>query len=102
MVVAMETRLLPMVSWFWAYAGSGYRVAPPSPHSMRDRMLQTIVFAGWTVGVPALGGGMFLESSLLVGVGAWSLLASVVLGALDNVFVVKRAVQTKAVWQEAA
>ena len=102
MVVAMETRLLPMVAWFWSYAGSGYRVAPPSPHVMRDRMLQTTVFAGWTVGVPALGGGMFLESSFLVGVGAWSLLASVVLSALDNVFVVKRAVQTKAVWQEAA
>jgi hypothetical protein len=69
---------------------------------MRDRMLQAIAFAGWTVGVPALGAGMFLESSFLAGVGAWSLLAGVVIAALDNVFVVRYAVQTKAVWQEAA
>jgi len=45
---------------------------------------------------------MFLESTLLVGAVAWSLPAGVVLGALDNAFVVKRTVQTKAVWQEAA
>ena len=101
-VVAMETRLIPMVTWFWAYAGSGYRVAPPSPHVMRDRTLQAIGFAGWTVGVPALGGGMFLESSVLVGLGAWALFASVVIAALDNVFVVMHGVRRKAVWQEAA
>jgi hypothetical protein len=88
MVVAMEARLLPMVAWFWTYAASGYRVAPPSPHSMRDRHLQTIVFAGWTVGVPALAAGMFLESAALVSLGAWPLFAAVVVAAIDNAFVV--------------
>ena len=28
MVLAMEARLLPMVTWFWAYAASGYREPP--------------------------------------------------------------------------
>ena len=88
MVVAMEARLLPMVNWFWVYAASDYRVAPPSPHAMRDRFLQAIVFIGWAAGVPSLAAGMFFESATLVSVGAWPLFAAVVLAAIDNVFVV--------------
>lgn len=88
MVVAMEARLLPMVTWFWAYAASNYRVPPPSPHVMRDRSLQMIVFAGWALGVPALAGGMFRESPRLVGIGAWSLFASVAIALLDSATVV--------------
>ena len=91
MVVAMEARLLPMVTWFWAYAGSGYRVPPPSPHTMRDRSLQAIVYGGWTVGVPALSAGMFFESARLVGVGAWALFVGVAVATLDNAFVVAHA-----------
>jgi hypothetical protein len=87
-VVAMETRLLPMAAWYWAYAGSNYRIAPPSPHAMRDRMLQAVVFAAWTLGVPALAGGMFLESARLVGLGAWALFAAVMVAMLDAAFVV--------------
>src|SRR5947209_5626538 len=45
MVVAMEVRLVPMATWFWLYARSGYRVEPRSPYAMRDRSLQTVVFA---------------------------------------------------------
>jgi hypothetical protein len=88
MVVAMEARLLPTATWFWTYRASEYREAPPSPHTMRDRMLQTIVFAGWTVGVPLLAAGMYLESSRLVGIGAWALVAGVSIAALDTVFVI--------------
>jgi hypothetical protein len=91
MVVALEARLLPMVTWFWTYAASNYKVPPPSPFAMRDRTLQAIVFAGWTVGVPALAAGMFLESARLVGVGAWALFAAVAIATLDNVFVVAHA-----------
>lgn len=87
MVVAMEVRLLPMVTWFWGYARSGYRVPPPSPHTMRDRALQAMVFAGWTLGVPALATGMFLESAPMVAAGAWTLLAAAAIATLDNVCV---------------
>jgi hypothetical protein len=92
MIVAMEARLLPMVTWFWAYAASNHRMPPPSPHVMRDRSLQAIIFAGWTIGVPALAGGMFLESPRLVSIGAWSLFASVAIALVDNAAVVRNAV----------
>jgi hypothetical protein len=88
MVVAMETRLLPMVAWFWEYARSGYQEPPPSPRVMRDRLLQAAVFAGWSIGVPALAAGLFRESAPLVSVGAWTLFVGVALGTLDNTFVV--------------
>jgi hypothetical protein len=89
MVVAMETRLIPMVTWFWTYAASGYRAAPPSPHAMRQRRLQAIVFAGWTIGVPVLACGMFLESGLLVRVGTSALFIAVVLAAADHALVIR-------------
>jgi len=87
MIVAMEARLLPMVSWFWTYSAGGYMVPPPSPHTMRDRSLQAIVLGGWIVGVPALAAGMYLESARLVSVGAWSLFAAVAVATIDNVFI---------------
>ncbi|HMF99426.1 MAG TPA: hypothetical protein VKE96_34235 [Vicinamibacterales bacterium] len=86
----MESRLLPMAAWYCAYAGARYRIAPPSPHAMRDRTLQTVVFAAWTLGVPALAGGMFLESAALVSAGAWALFAAVAVAAVDTSFVVGR------------
>jgi hypothetical protein len=91
MVVAMEARLLPMAAWFWAYAASGYRTPPPSPHAMRDRSLQAIVAAGWAAGVPLLALGMFRTSAAMVGAGAWALAASMAVAAIDTVCVVSRA-----------
>jgi hypothetical protein len=90
MVVAMQTRLLPMAAWFWMYSETGFRVPPPPPNRMRDRALQTIVFSGWTAGVPSLAAGLFFESSTLVAVGAWSLLAAVLVMAIDSLGVVSR------------
>jgi len=87
-VTAMEARLLPMVTWYWTYAANDYRTAPPSPHTMRDRRLQIIVLAGWTIGVPVLATGMFLESADLVRVGASALLTGVMTAIVDNAFVV--------------
>jgi hypothetical protein len=92
MVIAMEARLLPMVTWFWAYQASRYKVPPPSPHGMRDRILQALVFGAWTAGVPALTAGMWLVSARLVSVGAWALFVGVALATLDSVLVVAPAV----------
>jgi len=97
MVIAMEARLVPMATWFWAYAASDYQIAPPSPHMMRDRSLQTIVFIGWTLGVPALAGGMFFESAMLVRFGAWALFAGVVLATVDNALVILTAMNPRTV-----
>jgi hypothetical protein len=93
MVVAMQARLLPMATWFWAYGRSRYLIPPPSPHTMRDRSRQALVFAGWTVGIPVLASGMALESARLVGLGAWALFVGVAFGTLDNVFVVAHAIR---------
>jgi hypothetical protein len=90
MVVAMEARLLPLVSWFWSYEASGYSIPPPSPHATRDRTLQAIVFAGWTAGVPALAVGMWQSSSGWVSLGAWALFVAVAIGTLDNALVIAR------------
>ena len=92
MVVAMEARLLPLVAWYWTYERSGFRTPPPSPYVMRDRTLQAVVFAGWTAGVPALAAGLYLESPGFVAAGAWALFAAVLIGTMDNVFVVLRAI----------
>jgi hypothetical protein len=88
MVTAMEARLLPMAAWYWAWAASEYRVPPPTPHAMRDRLLQAIVFAGWTTAVPLLASGMYLESAVLVRLGAWALFVGVAISAVDSVSVV--------------
>jgi hypothetical protein len=95
MVIAMEARLLPMVTWFWAYEASRFKVPPPSPHVMRDRILQAIVFGGWTVGVPALAIGMGVSSARLVSVGAWALFVGVGLATLDSVSVVSHALRPR-------
>jgi hypothetical protein len=87
MVVAMESRLLPMVTWCWAYGSSDYTVVPTSPHRMRDRTLQAIVLAGWVAGVPTLAAGMAFESALLVAVGSTSLFAAVGVSVVDHGYV---------------
>ena len=58
---------------------------------MRDRWLQALVYGGWTIGVPALADGMWLESPALVALAAWALFAAVAAGAVDNVCVVAHA-----------
>jgi len=88
MVVGMEARLLPLAAWFWVRSTDA-----PSPHRMRERTLQAIVFLGWTIGVPAVGAGMFLESPLLVGSGAWALFASVAIATVDAVSVVAHSIR---------
>jgi hypothetical protein len=95
MVIAMEARLLPMVTWFWAYEASRYKVPPSSPHVMRDRVLQAIVYGGWTVGVPALAAGMADTLPRLVSLGAWALFVGVALAALDSVSVVSHALRPR-------
>ena len=71
MVVAIEARLVPL----------------------RDRMLQAVVFVGWSVGVPTLAAGLFLESATLVAGGAWALLASLAIATLDTMSVVAPAMR---------
>jgi hypothetical protein len=91
MVVAMEARLLPLFTWFLAYAGSGFTTPPPSPHVMRDRTRQAFVFVGWTVAVPSLAAGLYFSSAPLVALGAWSPFAAIATATIDNAIVLLHA-----------
>jgi hypothetical protein len=93
MVVAVEVRLLPLFTWYWAYARGDFKVAPAPPLTMRDPLLQAIVFVTWTLAVPALAAGFALESAVWIAAGAWSLFAAVSTAALDNVFVLLHVVR---------
>lgn len=90
-VIGMEQRLLPLFTWFWAYARSDFKVPPRAPLAMGDQTLQGLGFAGWAAGVPLLAAGMFRASAPLVAAGAWSLFAAVLLATLDTVFVLLHA-----------
>ena len=90
MVVAMETRLIPLFTWYRAYAQSNFKVPPPSPFVMRDRFLQTVVFVAWVFASPALAAGFFFNAVPLLAAGAWALFAGVLIGAFDNAVVVSR------------
>jgi hypothetical protein len=94
MVVAMQVRLIPLFTWYRAYAQSDFQVPPPSPFTMRDRLLQTVVFTGWVFAVPALAAGFFFNAVPLLAAGAWTLFAAVLIGAFDNAIVVSRVFST--------
>lgn len=87
MVVAMQVRLIPLFAWYSGYAASGFQLPPPSPWTMRDRTMLTLTFAAWTLGVPGIGLGLAFEQVGLLAAGAWTLLAGVLLGGADSVFV---------------
>ncbi len=91
MVVAMQVRLIPLFTWYRAYAQSQFQTPPPSPFLMRDRGLQAVVFVAWVFAVPALAAGFFFNGVALVAAGAWSLFAAVLIAALDNALVLSRA-----------
>jgi hypothetical protein len=88
MVIAMEARIVPMLTWYWAYARSDFRIVPTPPLRMREPALQAIVFAAWTIGVPALAGGLFFEAPHVVAAGGWAMLAATAVSAMDSAFVV--------------
>ncbi|MDP6371060.1 MAG: hypothetical protein QF463_14570 [Vicinamibacterales bacterium] len=89
LIVGMETRLLPLHAWYWAFADSGWRGPVPSPHQMPSRGAQRGAFLGWLVGVPGLAGGFYAESIPLIAASATALLVGVMLSAANG-FVVAR------------
>jgi preprotein translocase subunit Sss1 len=88
MILGLERRLLPMYGWYWAFADTDFEAAVTPPHTMGNQRLRMLVFYLWLWGVPALAAGLFIERPLMVGAGAWALLAGVVLAAIDAITVV--------------
>lgn len=77
MIVGVANRLLPLFSWLQAFAGSGFRRQPPSPHEVSSRALQRLVFGLWSVGVPSLAIGLGRSHLELLRWGAVALLLAV-------------------------
>lgn len=88
LIVGMETYLLPLHVWYWQLAGSDFQQPPAPPLAMGDRNIRMAVFLFWLFGVPTLAAGFYFEAPLMVAVAAWTLLAGVLLAAVDGAFVV--------------
>ena len=84
MVVGMQARLVPLLTWYLMLADSGFRGPVVAPHLMPIRSLQRISFAAWAFAVPSIAVGFALNVIPLLSAGAWTLLAGVILSAAGN------------------
>ena len=87
-IAGVSARLLPL---FARLIAAGWSDAPPSPHDMPNRRLQAGTFVLWTLGVPLLAAGSYLENPLLVGAAGWVLTSAVVAGAGSQIAVLRAA-----------
>ena len=88
MVAGVSARLLPIFAYLVAADGSD---PPPTPHEMPDRRLQAATFVLWTLGVPVLAAGFFLDETRVVSAGGWILLGAVAAGAAGQLAVLRSA-----------
>jgi hypothetical protein len=91
LVVGVESRLLPLFAWYWAFANTGFAGPVPSPHTFPSVMLLRTAFLLWSIGVPALAVGLVLNAPTFVAAGGWSLLAAVLLSSVNGVRVARHA-----------
>jgi len=91
MVVGMEGRVLPLFSWYWAYANTGYKGPVPSPHAMAWRGGQELVFVLWLLGVPALAGRLAFDAVPFVRAAGWALFVAVLLDSVNTARILRHA-----------
>jgi len=87
----MQSRLLPMFAWYWAFANTEFHGPVRSPHEMHVRGFERATFWLWLAGVPALAGGLFYEAVPFVAAGAWALLAGVISAACNAAAILRHA-----------
>jgi hypothetical protein len=91
MIVGMEGRLLPVFSWYWAFANSGYKGPVPAPHEMPWRPAQLVVVALWWFGVPSLAWGLAAGSIGWLRLAAWTLTAATAFDTVQAGYIVRHA-----------
>lgn len=91
MVVGMESRILPIFAWYWAYANTAFKVEPCPIHQMRVRSVEGAAFYLWLFGLPCVAGGLFFDAVPLLAAGAWALFAAVVLRTASAAAVLRHA-----------
>ncbi|HJO38086.1 MAG: hypothetical protein QGF21_00620 [Vicinamibacterales bacterium] len=84
LIVGMESRLLPLHAWYWAFADSGWTGPVRSPHDMPSRPAQRGAFLGWLVGVPGLAAGFYVNVMPLIAASAAALLVGVALSGVNG------------------
>ena len=95
MVIGMEGRLLPIFSWYWAYANTGYKGPVPSQHQMPWRIGQELVFVLWLFGVPALAGGLAFDAIPFVSAAAWCLFVAALVDTVNVIRILRYAFLTR-------
>jgi hypothetical protein len=90
-VVGVEQRLLPLYAYLRVADDASLGTPLPSPHATPVRSLQAAVFALWTAGVPGLAAGLGLERPPVIAAGAAALLTAVLLGAIGDLVLFRRA-----------
>ena len=88
LIVGVSNRLLPI---FARLVAGDWSATPPTPHELPNRWLQAVTFILWTVGVPVLVLGFWLDRVGVIGAGGWVLLAGVVASAASNLAVMRAA-----------
>lgn len=91
MVLGMESRILPMFAWYWAFAETSFRGPVLSPRQMSVRAFEQAAFYLWLAGVPMLAAGFFFDAVPFLAAGAWSLLAGTVLRSVNTAIVLRHA-----------
>ncbi len=81
MIVGVSARLLPI---FARLVAGDWSATPPTPHELPDRRLQALTFVLWTLGIPVLATGFWLDRPAIVGAGGWLLLAAVIASAASQ------------------
>jgi len=89
-VVGIEGRLLPLAAWLWGFSGGGFEASPPSLHRTPLRWLQALVLLLWTLGVPALAGGLYRGSDVVAASGAGLLCVATVANGANLAVVLRR------------
>ena len=69
-VVGVAGRIVPLWLWLGEIGGGPRERRPPSPYPLADRRLQIAVLALWTVGVPLLAAGLWLDARDAIRAGA--------------------------------
>lgn len=93
MIVGIEMRLLPLLAWYWEFAGTDFQGPTVSPHAKPDRWLQGLTFYLWLGGVPAVAGGLLLDATTMLAVGACALLLGTVSATVNAALVLRRAIR---------
>jgi hypothetical protein len=96
MIVGMEGRLLPMFSWYWAFANTNYKGPVLPPHEMAWRPAQLVVVGLWWLGVPALAWGLAAGDIGWIRIAAWTLLAATALDTVQAGYIVRHAYSNRA------